>query len=507
MNSATPNALTESLRFLSGREREEMDRLLTAGMPVWMPLRGPQTEAYDSPADFLFYGGAAGGGKTDLIIGLALSEHMRSGIFRREYRQLQAIVDRTIEILGSRDGYNDQKKIWTLPGGRWLQFGACQHLGDERSFQGQPHDLKAFDEIAHFLEPQFRFLCGWNRTTEMGRRCRVVCTGNPPTDPEGEWVIRFWAPWLDRDYPHPALPGELRWFAVIGGEDVEVAGPEPFEHGGEVITPKSRTFIPSSVEDNPFLTATGYKAMLQALPEPLRSQMLKGDFRAGSEDDPWQVIPTAWVLAAQERWKNSVKPKGPMDALGVDVARGGAAATVLSPRYGDWFAEQVVQPGTATPDGPAVAALVMAALRDAAPVQIDVIGVGASVLDHLRGNNVHSVGLNGAEASRATDRSGRLRFANKRAEWWWAMREALDPDYGSEIALPPDRALRVDLSAPRWKLLARGVQVEAKEDIVKRIGRSPDRGDAAVNALIATAKKTGNKGAERALSAYDPHKW
>ena len=66
----------------------------------------------------------------------------------------------------------------------------------------------------------------------------------------------------------------------------------------------------------------------------------------------------------------------------------------------------------------------------------------------------------------------------------------------------------MDLSAPRWKLLARGVQVEAKEDIVKRIGRSPDRGDAAVNALIATAQRThGSKGAERALSAYDPHKW
>jgi hypothetical protein len=42
---------------------------------------------------------------------------------------------------------------------------------------------------------------------------------------------------------------------------------------------------------------------LQSLPEPLRSQMLYGDFRAGVQDDPWQVVPTAWVEAAMARWK------------------------------------------------------------------------------------------------------------------------------------------------------------------------------------------------------------
>ena len=34
-------------------------------------------------------------------------------------------------------------------------------------------------------------------------------------------------------------------------------------------------------------------ATLQSLPEPLRSQMLYGDFNAGTEDDSMQVIPTA----------------------------------------------------------------------------------------------------------------------------------------------------------------------------------------------------------------------
>jgi hypothetical protein len=58
------------------------------------------------------------------------------------------------------------------------------------------------------------------------------------------------------------------------------------------------------------------------------------------------------------------------------------------------------------------------------------------------------------------------------------VREALDPDSGQDIALPPDRDLRADLTAPRWSITARGIQVESKEEIRKRIGRSPDAGDA-----------------------------
>ncbi len=481
---------------------------MTAGVKKWLPLPGPQTDAYFSPADLLFYGGAAGGGKTDLLIGIALNEHLRSAIFRREYRQLAAIIVRTEDLIGHKRGYNDQKKIWRLPGRRSVQFGACQYLGDEKGFQGQPHDLKAFDEVTHFLESQFRFLCGWNRTTTEGQRCRVVATGNPPHSADGEWVVKFWAPWLDDTHPNPALPGELRWFATLDGEDVEVGGADPFDHKGERIEPKSRTFIPSSVEDNPFLVRTGYRTVLQALPEPLRSQLLHGDFSAGREDNPWQVIPTAWVKAAQERWRNRKRAKARMETLGVDVARGGGSETVLSPRYGTWFAEQKVYPGASTPDGPAAAGLVMAALRDGASVNIDIVGVGAAVYDHLKSNNVQAVAMDGREESRASDRSGRLGFINKRAEWWWRLREDLDPDYGVGLAFPPDRALRADLTAPRWRPTHRGIQVESKEEIVKRLGRSPDRGDALVYANERQAGRP-KRGLwpDKAESAYDIHGW
>lgn len=487
-----PRDLLRAYTVLPEGTREGADELLhsDAKANAWRPLLGmvdaghptPQELAYESEADFLFYGGAAGGGKTDLLIGLALTAHRRSVIFRREAKQLRAIVDRIAAIRKSRAGFNAQQNRWRLGEGRLLDLGGVKDAGDEQAWQGQPHDLIGFDELPQFLERQFRFLTGWNRTTEPGQRCRIVGAGNPPGSAEGEWVIRFWAPWLDPQHPDPALPGELRWYAGFAGEDVAVPGPAPVSHKGERVTPKSRTFIPSAVEDNPFLAATGYKAMLQALPEPLRSQMLRGDFAAGRDDDPWQVIPTDWVRLAQERWRPE-KPAGPMDALGVDVARGGADDTVLTARYGGWFAPQIVRPGSATPNGQATAALVVAFLRDDATAFVDVIGVGASAYDHLSGLRINVMACNAAMASTARDRSGQLGFVNRRAEWWWRMREALDPQYGDALALPPDRALLADLCAPRWTVTARGVQVEAKEDIVKRLGRSPDRGDSAVLAL------------------------
>lgn len=513
----TLSSLKESIASLDPEKRTALEKLALENTPAWIPLRAekhednptPQAQALASPADELFYGGSAGGGKSDLLIGAALTQHQRSIIFRREFKQVKALEDRTQEILGSRDGYNGQDHRWRLPEGRLLEFGACQHLGDEEAYQGRPHDLKAFDEITHFFEIQYRFLLTWLRTTTQGQRCRVIAAGNPPTSSEGDWVIPYWGPWLDEAHPRPARHGELRWYASVDGKDIEVEDGAPFHWRGEEVKPKSRTFIPSQVEDNPYLLETGYKATLQALPEPLRSQMLEGSFTAGKEDDPWQVIPTDWVLAAQERWKNRDKPKTPMTTLGVDPAHGGSDETALIARHDNWFSEMVVQPGAETPDGPSVAALAITTVRDGAPIIIDAVGYGVSAFEHLDGTGVPCMAFVSMERSEARDRTGSMGFVNKRAEWWWRMREELDPAYGHDSALPPDAKLRADLCTPRWRLTPRGIQIEAKDEIKARIGRSPDRGDAAVYALcdeVITASAKGHSPA-MASSQYDIHGW
>jgi hypothetical protein len=452
---------------------------------TWNPLPGPQTDAFECAADILFYGGAAGGGKTDLLIGAACKKHHRSIIFRREYAQLKGIIDRTAEIFGDAGRFNRSQLIWTLDDDRMIEFGAVQHFGDERKYQGRAHDLKAFDELAHFSEAQFRMLCGWLRSADPNQRCRVIATGNPPTDSEGRWIIRYFAPWLDKAHPNPATPGELRWYTTINGRDTEVESGELFENNGEQVKPKSRTFIPARVEDNKYYMESGYKATLQALPEPLRAQMLYGDFSVGAEDNPQQVIPVRWLELAIKRYEVGVRPDGPVSCIGVDVARGGGDRTVITLRTKHWFDPQRAYPGAMTPDGETVAQLVLA-MRGTSQcrVNVDVIGVGASAFDSLRRHiGAHAVALNASQASQVNDKSGQISFVNRRAEWWWTLREALDPGSGCELALPSDRELFSDLAAPRFKFTPRGVQIESKDDIISRLGRSPDKGDSLVYAF------------------------
>lgn len=490
----TPDEIRDLERYLTPAERDELYALIDADLQevIWRPLPGPQTMAYESLADIIGYGGAAGGGKTDLACGKALTQHTRIAMFRREATQLTGIIDRLTEMLGGRDGYNGQEKIWRNAGPRGVQieFGSVPNLGDETKHQGRPKDLLVIDEAANFLEAQVRFLMGWVRTVVPGQRCQTLMTFNPPTSAEGRWVVEFFAPWLDKKHPKPAKPGELRWFATIDGKDVEVANGEPFMHKGERIKPMSRTFIPSRISDNPYLMGTGYMATLQSLPEPLRSQMLNGDFAAGMEDDPWQVIPTRWVELAQARWKPR-SPKGEMLTQGVDVARGGKDNTVIANKHaGLWFDELKCHPGSETPDGPKVAGLVIAERRDNAPVLIDVIGVGSSPYDHLNGMGVQVLGVNMSETAPGSDKSGLLRFFNTRSMLWWRMREALDPANDTGIALPPDKALLSELCMPKWEVQGKVIKVESREDIVKRLGRSPDRATAVILALMDVPKLT-----------------
>jgi hypothetical protein len=506
--------IAELLPYLTVDERRQVDAIVAQWNAVpWRPLKGPQTMAYESDADIIGYGGAAGGGKTDLGCGKAITKHQKVMVLRRVGTELTGILDRFTELFGGkRDGYNGQQNIWRTKrfDGTPLQieFGAVPNLGDERKYQGRPHDLLWPDEAANFLEVQIRFLAGWVRSTDPKQPCQLLLTFNPPTNAEGRWLVSFFAPWLDKKHPlYPQPPGKLLWAAMLPSEngtsrDMWVDGPDQFVLAGgkpcydfdpeqftpeEIITPKSRTFIPARVTDNPHLYGTGYMAQLQALPEPLRSQMLKGDFLAGMEDDPWQVIPTEWIERAMARWREPAIRKE-MDSLGVDVARGGKDSTTIARRHGSWFDKTLVYPGAQTPDGPTVAGLVISAMRDSAPIHIDVIGVGASPYDFLRTAKQQVIGVNVGERSLGHDKSGRLSFANLRSELWWQMREWLDPSNNSGATLPDEPELLAELAAPKWQLRGPVIEVESRDEIIKRVGRSPDRASAYILALLDTPK-------------------
>lgn len=211
-----------------------------------------------------------------------------------------------------------------------------------------------------------------------------------------------------------------------------------------------------------------------------------GEFAASDEDG---LIPLAWIEAANERWRawdDAGEKRGYFTAIGVDVADGGGDATVLAPRTG-WLVPSLrVTSAEKTMETAGRVAGLLAAHPDAYTV-VDTIGVGAGVVARLREQFVESRvdAFNGAARSDATDRSGELGFLNRRAHAWWNLRELLDPENDVPLALPPDDELTGDLTAPHWKVVSGGkIQIEAKAEIAKRLGRSPDKGDAVAYAFV-----------------------
>jgi hypothetical protein len=449
----------------------------------WLPDPGnaPQVQAYTSPADLLLYGGAAGGGKSDLLLGLAVTAHERSVIFRRTYGDLRGMEQRLIEILGSRAGYNASAMVLRR-GRQILEFGALEAPDAESSWQGRPHDFIGFDEGAQLSEDRVRLAMGWRRSSTPGQRCRVVIASNPPVGGQGHWLLVWFAPWLDPVFPDPAKPLELRWCCTrADGTIAWVDGPGTHVIDGVPLEALSCTFIPARLDDNRFLRDTGYRTQLMSLPEPLRSKLLHGDFLTGRADAPSQVIPWSWIEAAQQRWTPDGAQGLKMTTLGVDVAQGGGDETVLAPLHGTWFGPLVRRKGVDTTNGPAVAGLVIEVMRDRCQINIDLTGGwGGSARDHLVAQGIRVEPVVFSQGSPERTKDGQLTFANKRSELWWKFREALDPVQGDGIMLPPDRRLAAQLAAPTWRLRGNAILIESKEDIRKRLGTSTDDADAVI---------------------------
>lgn len=476
---------------------------------------GPQTNALHSQADILLYGGQAGGGKTALEVG-AFFEGQHSGlILRREAVQLDGLIQFCKEIGEPHHGkfVGGNENVFKRNDGGRLKFAGLNQPDDWRKHAGNAKDYIAFDEAGEFLKEQIFSLIGWLRSTRTGQRCRVILGSNPPRGGDGLWMIEEFAPWLDPLFSNPAAPGELRWAIVVANKTEWVEGPGFYKREGDEYEALSRTFIPASLDDNPYLKDTGYRAKLQSLPEPLRSQLLKGDFLAGRQDDEWQVIPSAWVRAAQDCWPG--RPKTRMRSLGVDVAQGGPDSTTLAPLHdgpdGDptHFDEIESSAGKDTPDGPVVAGLILKKRRDGAAIGIDTTGGwGGSARDHLKTHNeVHAIPIVFSSTGEGLDNWTKLGYFNLRAKMYWEFRNALDPENGSEIILPPGARILAQLTAPRWTPRSGKILIESKEDIRKRLGSSTDEADAIViawyirNRAIRMPKGTIPKSTPRALGS------
>lgn len=220
---------------------------------------------------------------------------------------------------------------------------------------------------------------------------------------------------------------------------------------------------------------------------------VEGEFCASDEDG---IIPLGWVEAANRRWEEWNDSRNgdavPITHIGVDVARSGEDKTVQALRSAKVLTELR---RSSKEDTMQTSGRVLGVLRKhpTAKAIVDVIGIGAGVVDRLREEKFKVTAFNAGERTDKTDKSGEMQLVNKKSAAWWNLRELLDPANGEDVALLPDDLLTGDLTAPHWRTISSGkIQVEGKDDtwanergqtLRQRLGRSTDDGDATAMAF------------------------
>ncbi len=345
------------------------------------------------------------------------------------------------------------------------------HIDDEIVAYGRKpadHDESAFQGIhARYVLVVIDEACGiptqlWIAADALTTNadCRILAIGNPD-NPASEFrrVCTPGANWHQiriSAFDSPNLTGEPV------PEDVALA-----LVGREWVEEKLREWG----EDNPLY----------------RSKVL-GEF---STDAPNQVVRQSDVAACRLDLETPYAPAELLPVhLGVDVG-GGGDETVIRERRGpvagrEWRA-RTDRPETIAP-------MVLTAIREsgATCVKVDSIGVGFGVVGELRNmaarglHDARIVAVNVGEAS-----SDPKRFVNLRSEIWWMARE-LSERRGWDLASMDNADTTVaQLLTPLWNPDASGrIKVEPKDDVIARLGRSPDNADALLLAFFAGADVT-----------------
>lgn len=229
------------------------------------------------------------------------------------------------------------------------------------------------------------------------------------------------------------------------------------------------------------------RAKLWGVNSALYQNHVLGEFCADDED---AIIPLRWAEAAIDRWRaweaegGVIDPDGP-HIVGVDVAHKGPDKSVAAIRHGNviteiraWSREDTM--GTSG----RLAAILQG--DSTLKASIDVIGVGAGVYDRCKELGLNVEAFDVRKKTTRKDATGSFGFMRLRDAAWHNLREMLDPARGATLALPPDDELLGDLTALHFQHMSDGkIKVEEKADLRKRIGRSPDRGDAVVAAMWA----------------------
>ncbi len=220
------------------------------------------------------------------------------------------------------------------------------------------------------------------------------------------------------------------------------------------------------------------------------------------------LIPEQWIETAQQRWLQYPHPNSPSGILrlGVDVAGMGRDCTVYCHRFGDYVKKFEIYNSGGVANHMEVAGKIKNYLdyHIGGFASVDTIGEGAGVYSRLDELGYKDTVVSCKYSGAASDQSGKdlnditglYSFANMRAYLFWCVRDWLDPKNKTNAMLPPGETLKEEASEIKWKFRSDGkIIIEAKEDIIKRLKRSPDEFDALANTFYPWRAKNKGKNA------------
>lgn len=238
----------------------------------------------------VFYGGAAGGGKSDALLMGALEYMDVPGysalILRRTGADLDApggLVPRSKEWLQGKTRWNSQKKTHVFPSGATLHFAHCETEDDRFRFGSQEYQYIAFEELTEFTKQQYLYITTRARRTEDLTRAGVPIRIRSASNPGGVGHIWVKRRFVDRNSPFP--------------------------------------FIPSKIEDNPSLNRAEYLDTLSQLDTVDRERLMKGNWEI---QDAGDLFVASWfeVVQAVPMLADSMDPVRAWDFAATSPAKG-----------------------------------------------------------------------------------------------------------------------------------------------------------------------------------------